>query len=160
MGDKLDSLVPFSAEALRAEADAISQLRGTAEKYLTAISILLGFHIVEIKDLTFCDGASKSAFSVVLLCGIILLLIAMAVAIWSMRVRVYPTYPKTDDLAPLRATATSDAAREMIVDINLALRDGILAVNEHRAHLLAIAGWLLMLGFVASVAGQIGLKLL
>ena len=161
MGDKLDTLLHFSAEAAKAESDVIAQLRGTAEKHMAAVGLILGFHLVEMKDLAFCDGGSKLVFSIVSLAGVAILLVALGVALWSMRVRTYPTYPRTTDLEGLRAENIGDEqAKSQLVDVYFALRDGIRDVNERRARLLRTSGALLILGFVASVIGQFGLKLL
>ncbi len=157
--NKLNALIDLSVRALQAESEVTAQHTDKAQKYIAAIGVILGFHVVEMKDLVF-TGSTKLALSAIVLAGIGVLLVAMWITLMSMRVRVYPTFPETQALDVLRSKATSEReTKERILDVYLDIRDGILKVNQQRGRLLRMSGSLLMIGFFASVVGQMALKI-
>ena len=161
MPDKLDALLDFTFNAFQAENEVIEHHDRTAEKYFGVIGLVLGFHIVEMKEIVFSDGPLRSLLSVVSLSGMGFLLVALVVALLSIRIRTYPTFPETKDLAPLRnQPVTNEDAKGQLVDVYLRLRDAILQVNQRRARLLRYAGVFLLLGFFLSIIGQSSLKFL
>jgi len=160
MADKLDTLIAFSGEAFSAENEAIDRLTTTSEKYLTAIGVILGFHVVEMKDLKFSGDGAAVACSYVVSLGVLLVLIALVAALWSIRVRSYPTYPRTEDLLALDdALIDDDTVKRSLIDVYLRLRDGIRQTNERRAGLIQLAGYLLTAGFLVFMIGQMFLRL-
>src|ERR1039458_6628861 len=62
-------------------------LRAGAEKYLAAIGVILGFHIVEMGELRFSGPAARLGCSIGVVVGLALLFAAFVVALQSMRVR-------------------------------------------------------------------------
>lgn len=158
MGDKLDLLLTISSDALQAEVEVMDRLSNRAEKYVAAIGVILGFHIIELGQLSFSGRAAQTVCSVGVVAGIGLLFVALATALLSMRVRNYPTFPKSDDMQLLAAAATDDQAKCSAANIYLDLRDGVLAVNNKRASTVRISGVILVAGFLMSVLGQLGLK--
>jgi len=156
MADKLDVLVAFCSDALKAEDQVMDRLSGRAEKYLAAVGVILGFHIVEAKALTFSGPALRAACSVSVVVGLVVLFAAFVLALQSMRIREYPTYPKTRKLEA-EGGKTDDQMKRDIAATYLALRDGILKVNEKRAFTVRFAGILLTLGFSIMVLAQLGL---
>jgi len=159
MADKLDTFLAISSEALQAEEAVKDRLAGGAQKYLAVIGVILGFHVVELKELSFSGEAAHKAFLVAVLVGLGLLFVAMATVLWGMRVRRYPTFPRSNDLQRVGTAATDDEAKSLAANVYLDLRDAIKAVNEKRASTLRIAGIILLAGFVVTVLGQLGLGL-
>jgi hypothetical protein len=157
MADKLDVYLAVCCDALRAEEEVKNRLSGGAEKYLAVIGLLVGFHLVEHQELSFSGGASHIACTVAAVLGWVLLFAALALVLWAMRVRDYPTYPQSSEMKRVAASATEDAAKILAANVYLDLRDGILAVNEKRASTMRIAGIVLLAGFLMSVLGQLGL---
>jgi hypothetical protein len=159
MADKFDLLVAVCSDAVRAEDQVRESLRAGAEKYLAAIGVILGFHIVEMGELRFSGPAARLGCSIGVVVGLALLFAAFVVALQSMRVREYPTYPATNDLLGISEKDTDDQAKRSVAKTYLDLRDGILEVNEKRASTVSLAGILLTLGFLISVLAQLGLKI-
>lgn len=159
MADKLDLFLTVCSDALKAEQDAMDRLTGKAEKYLATIGVILGFQAVKLQELSFSGPSVRVACSIGVLSGIGFLIAAMAVALVSMRVREYPTFPVTGELEKLALTANDDMAMSMTAKVYLALRDATLVVNEKRAALIKISGVILTIGLFLSVLGQLGLGL-
>jgi hypothetical protein len=157
MADKLDVFLSICSDALRSEEEVKNRLSGGAEKYMAAIGLLVGFHLVEHQELTFSGGAVHIACTVAAALGWLLLFAALALVLWGMRVREYPTYPESSEMKRMVASATDDAAKLLAANVYLDLRDGILAVNEKRASIIRCAGMFLLAGFLMSIVGQLGL---
>ena len=159
MADKLDVLLTICSDAFQAEAEVMDRLSDRAEKYLAAIGVILGFHIIELGQFSFSGHAVRIACSIGAVVGLCLLLVALVMALISMRVRGYPTFPKSNYLQLLAAAGTDDQAKRSAAKVYLDLRDAILAVNEKRASTVRISGGILAIGFLMSVLGQLGLAL-
>lgn len=160
MADKLDTFLTICSDALQAEVEVMDRLTGKVEKYVAAIGVILGFHIVELGQFSFSGHAVRTAFSVAAVAGLGLLLVALVLALISMRVRAYPTFPKSCHLQRLmEADVSDDQAKVSAAQAYLDLRDAILAVNEKRASSIRISGAMLAIGFLMSFLGQLGLAL-
>jgi hypothetical protein len=159
MADKIDVFISVCSDALKAEDEVKDRLAAGAEKYLGVIGVLLGFQVVKMQDLSFSGGATQLACSVAALLGLGLLFVALALILWGMRVREYPTFPESAVLKKLNAAPTYDAAGHLVANVYLDLRDSILAINEKRAATYKIAGMVLLAGVLLTVFGQVGLGL-
>ncbi len=159
MGDKFDQYFTVCTDALHAEEAAMDRLTDRADKYLATIGVLLGFHIVEPKPLTFSGDAAHIAFSGAAAAGLGLLIVALGLMLWSMRLRTYPTFSKTVDLQELAKAPSAESAKYSAAEFYLKLRDEILAINEKRASILKVAGMVLVVGFLLAAVGQLGLGL-
>jgi len=159
MGDKFDQYFTVCTDALHAEEAAMDRLTDRADKYLATIGVLLGFHIVEPKPLTFSGDAAHIAFSAAAAAGLVLLIAALGLMLWSMRLRTYPTFSKTVDLRELVKATSDESAKYSAAEFYLKLRDEILAINEKRASILKVAGMVLVAGFLLAAVGQLGLGL-
>jgi hypothetical protein len=157
MAEKLDLFLTLCSDALQAEETIKDRISGGFEKYLTVIGVILGFHVVELKEVSFSVSTARTIYSVAALVGMVLLFAALATVLWGMRVRKYPAFPKSKDLQSVATAATGDLAKGLAANVYLDLRDGIKAVNEKRASNLRIAGLILLAGFLMSVLGQLGL---
>jgi hypothetical protein len=159
MADKLDVFLTICSDALQAEEEAKERLTGGAEKYLVVIGVILGFHVVELKEMTFSGGGLRAGYSLVAVVGLGLLFAALVLVLLAMRVRAYPAFPKSKDLHSVVTAASDDLAKRLAANVYLDLRDGIKTVNEKRALTFKIAGYMLLAGFLLSVLGQLGLGL-
>jgi hypothetical protein len=159
MADKLDLFLTVCSEAFRAENEVMDRLTDKAQKYVAAIGIILGFHVIEMQALSFKGPAARIGLSVGMAGGIALLLLALVASLMSMRVRCYPTFPESGNLKRLATAATDDQAKHSVAGIYLDLRDAVQKVNEKRASTIRIAGVMLTLGYLMSLLGQLGLRL-
>jgi hypothetical protein len=160
MANRLDTLVTICSEALKAENEVTNSLTTKVEKYVAAIGVIMGFHIIEIQAPHFSGGATSRACAVAVWGGIIILLAALAALLLSMRVRNYPTFPDTANMMLLASAETDDQASRSIAGVYLDLRDEVREVNQERAKRVRLGGWVLLAGYVISLAGQFGLKFL
>lgn len=147
------------SDALKAEQDVMDRLSGKAEKYVAAIGVVLAFQAVNLQALSFSGRPAPVICSVGVVAGIALLLAAMALALVSMRAQEYPTFPQSKHLESLALAATDDQAKSKTAKVYMALRDGILEVNEKRARLIKASGVILTVGLFLSILGQLGLAL-
>jgi cytochrome c-type biogenesis protein CcmH/NrfG len=159
MEDKLAVFLTVCSDALRAEDAAMDRLTGKAEKYVAAIGVILAFLTAEMQLLSFRAGCTSEIFSVLVVAGVVLLLIALAASVASMRVREYPTFSDSEYLMRLADADTDDRARRSVAKLYLELRDGIRRVNERRALTLRVAGIAFTAGYVVSLFGHLGLAL-
>ena len=137
----------------------MDRLSGKSDKCLAAIGVMLGFHIVEPGGLSFSGGVSHVAFSLVAAAGLGLLFGSLAMVLWSMRLRPYPTFSKTAELEKLAEAVSEDSAKYSAAEFYLVLRDEILELNEKRASAIKVAGVILAAGFLMTALGQLGLGL-
>lgn len=160
MSEKFDTFVSVCAEAFRAENEVVERLTSRAEKYIAAIGVILAFHVVELPTLKFTGDMWEVAAALVVISGGVLLGAALVLAIYSMRLRDYATYSDSASLRKLvEPTITDQVAKQSIAVMYLALRDQTLVVNQKRARGIIAAGYLLLAGFVLSIAGQVILRL-
>jgi hypothetical protein len=156
MPDRLDAFVSVCSDALRAENDVMDRLTSRAEKYIAAIGVILALHVVELPGLKFRSGIWEFVSLVLVVVGLVLLSAALVLLIHSMRLQDYATYSDSKTLRKLGESTTSDeVAKRSVAFLYLDLRDQILAKNQNRARGIVAAGYLLLVGFILSLAGQI-----
>ena len=127
-----------------------------AEKYIAAIGVVLALHVVELPALKFKSGMWEIISVVLVVLGFILLSVALVLAIHGMRLQDYATFADSTSLRKLGADETSEeVAKRSVAIMYLDLRDQILAKNQNRARGIVAAGYLLLAGFMLSLAGQI-----
>ena len=119
----------------------------------------MGFHLVELKEMSFSGATAHTAFSFGAVAGLVLLFAALATVLWAMRVGEYPTFPKTAALQTVGTAATDHEAKNLAANVYLDLRDAIRAANEKQASTFRIAGFILLAGVVISILAQLGLGL-
>lgn len=159
MADPAEAFRSVCEEALHAETDVIDSLTSSAEKYLAAVGIALGFQVNAIGTAPHQNTPAAPFAQFLLILGPVILAAAVIVLLLSMRVRKYPTYAPSEDLRQLDPTEVDEQTiNRSVGHLYLKMRDGIRAVNEQRAKAVRIALGLIISGFFATVAGQIILK--
>lgn len=159
MAERAEVFRTVCEEALHAETAVIDSLTASAEKYLAAVGIALGFQVSTV-DGVVRETAAEPLAQRLLILGPVILAAAVLVLLLSMRVRRYPTYAPSASLKELDSTDVDEHAINLSVGhLYLRMRDGIRSVNERRARALQIALGLIVAGFFSTVAGQMIVKL-
>ena len=159
MPGPLDVLLETSREALREELDVIERLTSRAEKYLAAVGVVLAFQTVQVEKLAFVEAAKRWP-SAIAVTGALVLGVSVIFALASVHLRIYPTYPATDELMKLDdATISDDGAKRSVIDLLLKVRDGVQSVNERRAEQVNVAAMLLLGGFALTLVSQVWLRI-
>lgn len=149
----------FLDESARREA-----LTSKAEKYISAVVIVIGFGVIELEPLKQYElgkqiGAPLFCYTFWSVLAFILLGASLILAFMSMQVRKYVTYPSGQTLFEhLKGKDESDA-KLIMATTYLEIRDKNAKLNTNRAHLLFYSGLLLIIGFVVVIITHLIWKL-
>jgi hypothetical protein len=158
---KIDIILNESEKAFLAETTRAEKLTDKAEKYLTAIALIIGFNLIDFDRITI-DGATNEILSgVFAISGFVMLGAALVLALLTLRVLQYGSYPRgetlIDDLKDKEIT--DDMAKIKLAKMYLGARDKNAQTNDRRARLLSWSGTLLVVGFVLAVISQFAGKM-
>lgn len=160
MPGKLDAYLAIAKDALAHEFGVGEKLTTRAEKYLSAIGLIATLHSVDFPAFATLPSNARWVLIGLFTIGAVGLLVAIPLAVDSMRVQRHATYPTTDELRQIKTTAASDdAVVAVIADVSLEIRDRIRQINETRAAKLKLAGSLITIGFLMTLGAQLGVKL-
>lgn len=155
----LDVVATVALDAYRAENEVIDRLNNRAEKYVAAIGVVLAYTVSRPEALpALAASAPKVIYASIVFVGLLTLVAALALAIDSLRVREYPTYPGSEAIMAIERASSNDLATRSVAAMHLELRDKIVAINEFRAGRLRVAGGLTVVGFLIDIAGLLMLQ--
>ena len=157
---KLDVIFRVSEKAFSAEARHAEHLTGKAEKYVGALAAVVALQLVDLNRVT-AHGTYKVMIPVWFAIGAMAALgISLILALLSMRVRKYFTYPVGKAIVDqLKAdTITNEDAQYKIALMYFDAQKGNARINSVRAKTLSVSGALLVLGFLLAVASQLAVR--
>jgi hypothetical protein len=149
------SIVKEAAEkAIAAESGRTALLLRKAETFAAGIMIVAGFQLVEGGNLL----QSSSQWVKASYClSLVVLSVSLFFAFCGMGVKGYADYPRSnklwDNLKP--ETVSEDAAQEALVQMLLKNREQNAQLNDAKVNSLFWCGWLLFVGFLLVVSGQL-----
>lgn len=158
---RLDLFIGESGKAFEAENDRRDKLTEKAEKLLTAVGVVAGFQLVDLKDLPRTGSAWNDVGLALALASLAALGAAFVFALLGIRVRDYKGYPSKDNfIDALERAESDDDAKSRVANTYLASREANALINDARARRLSASGYFLIAGFAAAVASQLIVRLL
>lgn len=155
-------VLEHSEKTFVAESERAKRLDEKAEKTIAAVSLVIGFHLVDINRL-FLRGALALVLPTwIAVAGLGCLSTALLLAFLAMRVQNYAGCSEGMGLIEdLRENAIdADLAKLLIARMYLRARHQNWAVNNKKAGLLALSSWFLLVGFLLAVMSVAAFKLL
>ena len=154
---KIDTILKESEKAFLAEAARKDKLTDKAEKYLAALALIVGFNLIDFSRVTL-SGATNEVLSSMFAIGAFGMLgIALVLALLTLRVLKYASYPRGETLIDelKDEKITDDMARIKLAKMYLSAYDNNARINDQRAKLLSWSSALLVIGFVLAVIRQV-----
>src|SRR5205085_7991336 len=124
-----------------------------ADKYAGAIAIVIGLHLIDLKQLTILGDGKDVAYLILAMFSLVTLGVSLCLALLSFRVRGYMSYPVGNTLIDelQDEKITDEAARIRVAKMYLNAHDANSYINDQRARLLSYSGILLVIGFSLAV---------
>lgn len=145
--DTNDVIVNVAFNALQAELKRGDALHQKAEKLIVAVGVVSGFQLIDIKNVITLQADAYTTIFVVL--SFLMLSASLLYAFLSMRVMQNKLYPKERKLLE-RLEESKEDANKLSFEISglyLDIRSAKANINDKRAKLLTIGGYLLLAAF-------------
>lgn len=150
---KIDLILQESEKAFIQERIRADKLWGASEKLIGAVAVIMGFHLIEIDRLTLTGNWRQVAQGWLAICAIVALMLALFLALLSMQVQKYYSYPRgttlIDDLKD--DSITDQAAMIKIARMYLKAHDNNARINDKRARLVFYSLIMLVTGLLFAV---------
>jgi len=146
---KEDIVLQHSEKAFLSEENRANYLENKAEKFIAAIVVIIGLHLVDINKLTFTGTCQTQLSSWFAAAALVAFGIAIVVALLSRRIENYLSYPRgkslIDELSDSRIG--DEESKLLIAHMYLRFHDQNARINDKRAKLLSLSGHFLVTGF-------------
>lgn len=162
MMSKLEIITQIAIKALENESTRVDNLTRKAEKFITVVAIVMGFQIIDLKNVVLSGVWYEVLPSWLAVSALVMLGVALVTSLSGLRVRGYVSYPKSKDLLNnllMKVNNFPDnKMSEEIVKMCLNVTDKNSNINNKRAKLLSWTGFscLLALSLQLLVICQLG----
>jgi hypothetical protein len=162
---KIDLVVKISENAFFYESKRSEKIVSTAEKYMTAVALIIGFHLIEISPISlsknYSGGCMKLITTWLSLIAFLVLGTSMILSFFSMTVKNFLSFPRGTKLLD---EINNNRISSSIANIKVALMyleayEINANINDKRAKLLLLSGIFLILGFIIAVINFLILKI-
>ena len=159
--DRVDVIAEVSEKAFNAENERGRQIGEKAQKYIAAVAILVGFKIFNSAPLALTGGPREAVSAWLTLVAFLVFGLSLAFILLSLRVRNYHTYARGSVLfEELKGIdVTYEIAKIKVARMYLEAQEINATINNQRARMLSIGGFLLLTGFGLAVLSELTLRL-
>jgi hypothetical protein len=155
--DKLDIIIPVCEKAFLAEDTRKKNLDDKADKFISAVAVVMGFQLLDPSHLTLVGIMHAAIYSWLAVCSLLTLGISLLLSLLSRRIQSYYTYADSKEFEQLihgKKYNENDVKME-IFNMYCNARDNSAKCNDGRATLLVFSGYLLLIGFILAVASYV-----
>ena len=154
---KQDIVLYHVEKAFSTEQTRLKNLDDKADKFIAAISVVMGFQLIDLKALTL-KGTSEAVLSTwISIASLSALGFALAFELLARRVRNYGGYPRGTYIHDqvMDSDTNEEDAKLQVAAIYVKAHDQNALLSDGRARWLSICGWLLLIGFMLAVVSRV-----
>lgn len=154
---KIDTIVSQSEKAFVAESARCERLTNKAEKYIAAVGAIVGFHLIEIKQLVIYGNSKEVIYTMAAISSFLFLFLALILSFIAANIYKYRSYPRGEQLINRLKdnVITDDIAKIKLAKMFLAAQETNGDINDYRAAILRSASKLIVFGFILTVIGHL-----
>jgi hypothetical protein len=157
---KMDFVVQISEKAFLAESDRKKSLDDKADKFTSAIAVVLGFQLLDLKTVTFPGIAQATLYNWFSIATLTVLGVSLFFALISRRMQGYNSYPRGPKFPQLTqmledSSIKEEIAKSAMAHMYLEAHEINGHFNDRRARYLSYSGTLLLIGFLLAVSSYV-----